>query len=192
MNDKKARRVAAGILKAGKTKIWISPDGTERIGQAMTKEDVRALIKDGIIRKRKDKGQSRGRARVLLAKKRRGRKRGRGKRTGTKKARLGGKAGWIKNVRAQRRVLGELKKSGAKFKKPVREIYLMVKGNYFKGKKYLQTMVETPMSPSPVGTRPRPERTSKPAGPQSERQRKRGPQDDGMNATGYFVEEAKK
>ena len=40
-------------------------------------------------------------------------------------------------------MLKELKDGGAKFKKPSREIYLMIKGNYFKGKNYIKTMVES-------------------------------------------------
>ncbi|HLC92549.1 MAG TPA: 50S ribosomal protein L19e [archaeon] len=142
MNERKARLVAARILKVGESKIWINPEQLARVGEAMTKEDLRALIKEGVVKKRLDHLQSRGRARVLLAKKKKGRKRGKGKRTGTKKARKGDKKMWMKNVRAQRRVLAELKESGAKFKKTPREIYLMIKGNYFRGKNYLKQMVE--------------------------------------------------
>lgn len=142
MNDKKARKISAEILKVGKTKIYIQPGETERLKEAMTKEDVRALIKDKIIKKRKDNLQSKSRARALKEKKKKGRKKGKGKRTGKKTARSKKKENWIKNVRAQRRTLKELKKSGVKLKKPARKIYLMIKGNYFKGKKYLETMVE--------------------------------------------------
>lgn len=142
MNERKARRMAAQILKSGETKIWISPEEKARIKEALTKEDVRLLIKDRIIRKRKDMQQSKGRARMLKAKKRKGRKRGKGKRTGLKSSREGKKAKWIKNVRAQRNMLRELMKEGKKFGKPHREIYLMIKGGHFKGKKYLLSMVE--------------------------------------------------
>ena len=141
MDPKKARRMAAQILKAGMTKVWVSPQQGKRVSEAMTKEDVRALIKEGVIAKKSVQQQSRGRARVLLAKKAKGRKRGRGKRTGTKKARRG-KDVWVKNVRAQRRVFRELRDSGAKFNRPARQIYLMIKGNYFRGKNYIATMVE--------------------------------------------------
>jgi len=143
MNELKAKKLAARILKAGESKIWINPEMLAKVREAMTKEDLRALIKEGVVRKRHDQEQSRGRARVLIAKRRKGRKRGKGKRTGTKKARKEGKRTWIKNVRAQRRVLGELKQSGAKFKRPAREIYLMIKGNYFRGKNYIKQMVES-------------------------------------------------
>lgn len=142
MKDKKVRIIASEVLKIGKTKVFISPRQVQRLKDAMTKEDVRELIKEGLIRKRKDNLQSKARARVLKAKKKKGRKKGQGKRTGKKTARTKKKETWIKNVRAQRRTLKEMKKSGVKLKKPARKIYLMIKGNYFKGKKYLEAMVE--------------------------------------------------
>ena len=142
MDHTKAKRVASEILKAGQTKIWINPEEGQRVKEALTKEDVRALIRDGIVRKRKDNLQSRARARALAEKKKKGRKKGPGKRTGKKKARSDKKEKWIKNVRAQRNALRELKEKGVKLKKPARNIYLMIKGGYFKGKKYIQTMVE--------------------------------------------------
>ena len=71
-------------MKCGNSRIWISPDALDRLKEAMTKEDVRLLIKDGVIRWKKESGHSRGRARVLQAKKRKGRKSGEGKRSGTK------------------------------------------------------------------------------------------------------------
>ncbi len=142
MNYEKAKRLAAEILKVGLTKIWVSPDARQRIKESMTKDDVRALIKEKLITKRKEQGHSRGSARILKIKKEKGRKRGKGKRTGTKKARKGNKEHWMKNVRAQRKMLKELKKSGAKLKEDPRKIYLKIKGNFFKGKKQLLAMVE--------------------------------------------------
>lgn len=142
MDYEKAKRLAAKILKVGTTKIWVSPQAGQRLKEAMTNEDVRALIKDRIVAKRKDAGQSRGGARILMVKKAKGRKRGKGKRTGTKKTRTGAHDMWVKNVRAQRKTLKDLKAQGASFKKTPRELYLMIKGNFFKGKKHLMTMVE--------------------------------------------------
>ncbi|HZX34513.1 MAG TPA: 50S ribosomal protein L19e [archaeon] len=142
MMENKAKKTASGILKVGKTKIWVNPEERQRVLEAMTKEDIRLLIKDGIIRKRKDSLHSRARARVLKEKKRRGRKKGRGKRTGRKTARTAKKEKWMKNVRAQRRAFAEMKKTGMKFARPASEIYLMIKGGYFKGKKHLQSVAE--------------------------------------------------
>ena len=142
MDDKQARRMAAEILKVGKTKVYINPEERAKIKEAMTKEDLRQLIKDRVIKKRQDNLQSRSRARILLEKKRKGRKKGQGKRTGKKNARAKRKENWIKNVRAQRRTLKEMKDSGVALKKPARKIYLMIKGGFFKGKKYVQALVE--------------------------------------------------
>jgi len=142
MDDKKAKRMAAGILKVGETKIFIQPEERTKLKEAMTKEDVRQLIKDRVIAKRKDNEQSKARARLLAEKKKKGRKRGHGKRTGKKTARKGKKEIWIKNVRAQRRTLKEIKASGVTLKESARKIYLMIKGGHFKGKKYIEAFVE--------------------------------------------------
>ncbi len=142
MNDRKAKRMAAVILKVGKTKIWVNPEEKARLKEAMTKEDIRQLIKENIIKKRRENLHSRGRARMLAEKKSKGRKRGKGKRKGRKAVRVKKKEKWVKNVRAQRQYLKELKASGAKLTRSPREIYLMIKGGFFKGKKYMQAMVE--------------------------------------------------
>lgn len=144
MDSKKVKRIAASVLKTGVQRVWFNPGEIERIEEIMTKDDVRELIKEGIIRKRKPKSQSRGRARALKVKKSKGRKGGRGKRTGTKKARTHEKESWMKRVRAQRRILKELKKKKPKAVEKIGygKLYRMIKGNYFKGKKYLEAYVE--------------------------------------------------
>ncbi len=141
MQLNKIRRMAAEIMKVGKTKIVFSEKDRERIAESMTKEDVRALIKEGIVKKRKDKHQSKGRARKLKEKKTKGRKRGKGKRKGKKTARTKKKKEWMKKVRAQRKKLKELK-GKIKEKGEYGRMYKMIKGNYFKGKKYVETMVK--------------------------------------------------
>ena len=141
MNITKARRMASQILKVGQTKVWLDPDQTEQIAETMTKEDIRGLIGAGVIKASKKPGHSRGRARLLKAKKKAGRKRGYGKRKGAKKARTHKKETWIKNVRAQRKKLSEMKKEGKKLNIPYSKAYKMIKGSYFRGKKYLDTLI---------------------------------------------------
>ncbi|MBU2100933.1 50S ribosomal protein L19e [Candidatus Micrarchaeota archaeon] len=142
MQLNKIRRMAAEILKVGKTKIVFSEKDREKIAESMTKEDVRQLIKDGIVKKRKDNYQSKARARKLKEKKIKGRKRGKGKRKGTIKARTNKKKAWMKKVRAQRKKLKELKNEGKMEKGQYGKIYRMIKGNYFKGKKYVEAAVK--------------------------------------------------
>jgi len=140
----RVKRIAASVLKVGIQRVWFNPDETDRIKEVMTKDDVRELVKEGIIKKRKLQSQSRVRARKLKEKKAKGRKRGRGKRKGTKKVRAKEKRSWVRRVRAQRRMLKELKEKNPKAvgKIGYSKLYRMIKGNYFKGKKYLKAYVE--------------------------------------------------
>lgn len=140
----KIKRMAAQVLGVGEKKVWINPAQRAKAMEAMTKDDVRGLIAERIVKKRPFLGQSRVRARLLKEKKKKGRKRGYGKRTGTFKARAEKKKSWIKNVRAQRKKLKELKeKSPEAFEKvSYRQIYNKVKGGFFRGKKYVEAAVK--------------------------------------------------
>ncbi|MBT4596664.1 MAG: 50S ribosomal protein L19e [Candidatus Diapherotrites archaeon] len=144
MELNKAKEMAAGVLKVGKNKVFISPTDATKIAEAMTKDDIRGLIADRVIKKRQDNSQSKGRARALKAKKIKGRKKGRGKRKGTKKTRGEKKKTWIKKVRAQRRTLRELRETNpeAVADKRYSDVYRKIKGNFFKGKKYLIEYIE--------------------------------------------------
>lgn len=144
MKLEKAKILASQILKTGVTKIYLDPTKSSKIKEAMTKDDIRGLIAERVIKKRQDNYQSKGKARILKEKKQKGRKKGRGKRKGTKKTRTEKKKTWIVKVRAQRRTLKELKKSNpsAVKEKGYSKLYKKIKGNYFKGKKYLKEYVE--------------------------------------------------
>ncbi len=144
MREERVRKIAAELLNCGNDRVWFDPEQQEKVKSAMTKEDIRALIKEKVIKKRKQNFQSRGRARILREKRKKGRKRGKGKRKGTKKARSEKKESWMKNVRSQRKLLKQMKKEKPKAveKLGYRRLYRMVKGGYFKGKKYLKAAVE--------------------------------------------------
>ncbi len=133
MDLNKLKALAAKTLKVGQSRIKIID--AEKAGEAITREDVRSLYKEGAIKVAPLRGASRGRARVLEAKKKAGRKVGAGKRKGTKKAREGKKKKWMVQVRAQRRRL--------KAKKPsnYRKLYKMIKGGYFKSLKHLESFI---------------------------------------------------
>ena len=141
MDAKKAKGIAARLLKTGRTKIAISPENMPEVGEAITKDDVRQLIKDGIVVKRRGNEHSRGRARILHAKRKKGRKRGKGRRYGTKKARIRVKNKWKMSVRAQRKKLKEMKDKKMKLKMSYREAYNRIKGGFFKEKKQLDTLL---------------------------------------------------
>ena len=102
MEGKKAKELAAKILKVGVGRVRIKPEEMTKVKEAMTKDDIRALIAERVIKKRPSKEQSRGRARILAEKKSRGRKKGKGKRFAKKKRRSQQRKKWVSMVRAQR------------------------------------------------------------------------------------------
>lgn len=103
------RRIAAQILKVGENRIWINPDRLSDIKEAITKEDVRALIKEGAIKARAERGISRGRFRKVLKQKRKGMRKGAGRKEGKRSGRRWGKPVWMKKVRLLRKLLAEHK-----------------------------------------------------------------------------------
>lgn len=144
MKIERAIEHAAKMLKTGKKHVWVDPEKTEQIKNAITKEDIKQLLIDRVIKKNRKKAQSRGRARKLMKKKQKGRKKGKGKRKGTKKARTEPKRVWISKVRTQRKTLKELKKNSTEKvkEKGYSKVYKMIKGGYFKGKKYLEQYIK--------------------------------------------------
>ena len=89
--------------------MWIDPEKLTEVKEAITKEDIRSLIKDKIIRKKPKVGVSRGRARKKAVQKKKGRRKGAGSRKGKTTARLPRKKSWINRIRAQRKLLQSLK-----------------------------------------------------------------------------------
>ena len=137
----KARELAARILNTGTSKIWISPESLKRIKESITSDDIRALIKENLIKKLKQNEQSRVRGRVLAKKKNKGRRRGPGKRKGTFKARGNSKKQWIRSIRAIRKRLIELKNEKKVDSKEYRKLYNMAKSNMIKNKKSIDLMI---------------------------------------------------
>lgn len=137
MKSKKAKTLAAKILKVGESKIWIDPQNVQKVSEAITKEDVRSLITSGVIKKVKDNQKTS----ATRAGHKGRRKTGPGKKRGKAGARIQVKKKWISQVRAQRRTLKEIKQKSKELKVPYRKAYAMVKGGFFKGKKYVQAFV---------------------------------------------------
>ena len=115
MEAGKAKELAAKILKVGEGRIFIQPDEVSKVAEAMTKDDVRTLIAERVIKKRPSASQSMGRARELKAKRAKGRRRGQGKRTARKRVRMEQRDRWIGRVRSQRSTLRELKESNPEY-----------------------------------------------------------------------------
>ena len=105
------RRIAASILGCGNHRVWFDPDRLSDIQNAISREDIRGLIGEGAIRPRQIQGNSRGRARALMAKRSYGHCKGPGRRKGAAGARNPSKRQWIQKIRAIRKTLVELRES---------------------------------------------------------------------------------
>ena len=105
------KRLAASVLDAGESRIWINPDPEVAgdIADSITREDIRAQIEAGNIKAKPKKGNSRARYRARAAKRAYGHQKGQGRRKGRKGARSPRKEMWMTKIRALRRRLRELR-----------------------------------------------------------------------------------
>ncbi|MBI4399387.1 50S ribosomal protein L19e [Candidatus Micrarchaeota archaeon] len=142
MSLQTVKRIASYLLKAGESRIKIKPEEIKRVKEALTRDDVRSLIKEGIIFAEKKRGVSRALAKIKLKKKQKGRRRGFGSRKGTKYSRISRKRIWINKVRAQRYLLRELQSNGKIKENNYRSLYKMVKGRAFKSKEGMLTYLK--------------------------------------------------
>lgn len=142
MNLRLQKKLASKITGVGLDKVKIDPEAKEEVEEAITKEDVRDLINEGIIRIKESRGVSRGRAREDHAQRKKGRRRGQGRRRGKSSARGRKKNKWLNKVRAQRRLLKSLREEDRIKKSAYREIYDKIKGNFFRSKKHLKMYLD--------------------------------------------------
>merc|ERR1711944_309502 len=78
------KRLASAVLKCGKNKIWLYPNETSEIANANSRQNIRKLIKDGLIIRKPVAVHSRARVRKNTIARRKGRHTGTGKRKGEK------------------------------------------------------------------------------------------------------------
>ncbi|MHA1445002.1 MAG: 50S ribosomal protein L19e [Candidatus Hodarchaeales archaeon] len=124
MNYTPQKRLAAEILGVGVHRVWIDPDVEEDLSLALTREDVRKLIADRVIRKKPMIGVSRGRARILSIQKKRG----------TKEL-------WIAKIRSQRRYLRGLRNNQLITPAHYRQLYAKAKGNSYRSVTHLRNTI---------------------------------------------------
>ena len=74
------RRMAADLLKCGVNRVWMDHDRIDEIAKAVTKDDIRVLIRGKAIKSNQEKGISRGRKKFNVKQKKKGRRRGYGSR----------------------------------------------------------------------------------------------------------------
>jgi large subunit ribosomal protein L19e len=132
MTDLKAqRRLAADILDVGENRVTFDPDAQSEIADAITRDDVRELIEDGLVEADTAKSNSRGRARKRQEKRAYGHRKGHGSRKGKAGGRQNKKEDWQSRIRAQRRELRELREAGDIDGSQYRELYDQASGGEF-------------------------------------------------------------
>lgn len=129
MSIKLAKRAAASIMDRGVSSIRIANGSLEEAAKAITKEDVRALIKSGKIYAVKKRENLSLHGKALKEKRRKGRSRGPGRRKGTTRARRG--ILYQKKVRAQRRLIKDMKEKKELSNEQFKRYYALVKGGTF-------------------------------------------------------------
>lgn len=132
MSIKSQRRLAAEILKVGENRVWLDPIRIDDVEAAITREEIRKLIHEGVIKAKKERGVSRARARVSQEKKKRGRGRGAGNKSGSKRAKISKKRAWMKRIRPLRKKLRELKTTRTITQSAYRQLYNMAGSGLFK------------------------------------------------------------
>jgi large subunit ribosomal protein L19e len=138
MNLTTQRRLAASILKVGENRVWIDPNEAEEVSRAITRESVKQLIDQCIIKARPKTGISSYRSKKIKAQKAKGRRKGRGSIKGAKKARTPKKQVWMKTIRALRTDLREMRDAGEIDPTTYRKLYKMAKGGAFRSKSYMK------------------------------------------------------
>jgi|TARA_Y100000310_G_C20495814_1_gene721477 large subunit ribosomal protein L19e len=142
MNLRNKKRIASQLLKCGATRVRFDPSNLQSIKEAITKSDIRGLIKDKLIKKAQIKGVSKGRSRKVLKQKRKGRRAGPGRKSGTHKARLPRKKEWMNKIRAIRDLLMYLRDKEIITTKSYRMLYLKAKGGFFRSRRHVKLYIE--------------------------------------------------
>jgi len=142
MQLKIQKRLAAQILKASKNDIWLDSNRLDEIKDAITKADVKSLIKDKAIKRKKSRGISRFRIRANKLQKRKGRRSGHGSLKGKKGARLTKKQKWINHIRIQRSFLQNLRNKKVIDRSSYRSLYMKSKGGFFRSKRHIKLFIQ--------------------------------------------------
>lgn len=132
MNLRSQRRLASEVLSCGANRVWIDPERADEVSMAITREEIRKLIHEDAIKALPENSPSRGRTRVLAAKKKKGRRIGPGSKKGSKYSVVSRKERWMARIRAQRKHLKDLREKRVIAVSTYRNLYMKAKGGEFR------------------------------------------------------------
>jgi len=136
------KRLASHILKVGENRVWFDKSRLDEIKEAITRADIKGLIKDKAIQAKPEQGQSGDKRRKRIIQKRKGRLRGQGSRKGKRTSRLPKKKEWMIKIRKQRETLKTLKDKKLIQPKDYRLAYKKAKGGFFRSKRHILLFLE--------------------------------------------------
>jgi len=142
MKMKLQKKLAAAILKSSPHRIKLDVNELDKIKEAITKADIKSLIKQGLIKEKQIKGKGNFHSRKKKVQKRKGRQKGPGSRKGKASARANPKDVWMNKIRAQRKLLKLLKEKGIILEKEFRGLYKKAKGGFFRSKRHIKLFIE--------------------------------------------------
>ncbi len=128
------KRLAAKILKVGQSKVWLDPSKKKDIGQAITRIDIKKLIKKNWIKSLPEKPP--------FPKPFKRKRQGPGSRTGGKHAVVSKKRKWITTVRPLRKLLKELKQTQQVDQETYKKTYKLIKGGVFRSRAHMRLYLE--------------------------------------------------
>jgi ribosomal protein L19E len=61
------KRMAGEVMKCGVHRVYFNPNNIEEISEAVTRQDIRKLVQEGIIKAKQKNGISSGRKKKMMA-----------------------------------------------------------------------------------------------------------------------------